>query len=194
MSIGNFSVMGCIAACGMALASSAHAAEKYVTPDNAVPRGNAPGAKAQLVSDVGGHKTWALILSRDDEVLTGISRFAAQHNIKAGHFTAVGALRDVNIGWYDLQKKAYKVNAVPGQVETVSVIGDIALDKGQPVVHCHLAVGLEDGSVKGGHLLSAIVSPTLEVFVTEEPAELNKKLDQVSGLSLIDPVVAPGGK
>jgi hypothetical protein len=39
----------------------------------------------------------------------------------------------------------------------------------------------------GGHVFEAIVSPTLEVFVTADPIPLNKKVNTETGLALIDP-------
>ena len=59
---------------------------------------------------------------------------------------------------------------------------------GKPLVHVHKVVGLEDGQTRDGHLLHALTSPTLEVFVTEEPATLSKKPDGYPGLTLFDPV------
>ena len=72
--------------------------------------------RAQLLSEQQGRRSRALVLQRDDEVLTALNDFAARHAIHAAHITAIGALRDVQLGWYDLSRKAYRVNLVPGQV------------------------------------------------------------------------------
>ncbi len=169
--------------------SAAHTADKapYVPPEKATPHGEAPHARSQLLSDVNGRRTYALILKSGDEVFTALSQFAREHQLRAAHFTAIGALRDVELGWYDLGRRAYKVNPVQGQVEALSVIGDVGMASGAPVVHAHVVVGAEDGTTRGGHLLHAVASPTLEVFVVEEPAELRKEHDQDSGLTLFEP-------
>jgi predicted DNA-binding protein with PD1-like motif len=49
-----------------------------------------------------------------------------------------------------------------------------------------MVVGRRDGTANGGHLIEAIVSPTLEVFVTVDPVPLQKKYDPTSHLTLID--------
>ena len=67
------------------------------------------------------------------------------------------------------------------------MIGDFALYQGKPALHMHMTVGHRDGRTSGGHVIEAVVSPTLEVFVTVEPVPLNKKHDPESGLTLIDP-------
>jgi predicted DNA-binding protein with PD1-like motif len=65
--------------------------------------------------------------------------------------------------------------------------GNIAESLDGPVVHAHLVVGRSDGTAHGGHLMRAIVRPTLEVIVSETPARLRRRLDPATGLPLIDP-------
>jgi predicted DNA-binding protein with PD1-like motif len=72
-------------------------------------------------------------------------------------------------------------------VEVLSMIGDIALYNGKPVVHAHMVMGKHDGSTVGGHLWEAHVNPTLEVFVNVDPVALRKTPDAESGMKLIDP-------
>jgi predicted DNA-binding protein with PD1-like motif len=45
----------------------------------------------------------------------------------------------------------------------------------------------EDIPAVGGHVKRLIVWPTLEVIVTESPAYLRKRVDEETGLALIDP-------
>jgi predicted DNA-binding protein with PD1-like motif len=81
----------------------------------------------------------------------------------------------------------FKKISINGQVEVTSMIGDIALYQGKPVVHTHMVVGTSDGTTRGGHVLNAYVSPTLEVMVTVDPSAMQKRLDPDTGLILIDP-------
>jgi uncharacterized protein len=57
----------------------------------------------------------------------------------------------------------------------------------KPVVHTHMVVGHRDGTASAGHVLEAIVAPTLEVFVTIDAVPLRKEYDPASHLTLIDP-------
>ena len=68
----------------------------------------------------------------------------------------------------------------------VSLMGDIALGEGKATLHPHVVVAKSDGSAHGGHLLEALVRPTLEVIVTESPAHLRRKPDPQTGLALIE--------
>ena len=69
----------------------------------------------------------------------------------------------------------------------VSFIGDVGLvSNGAPFIHAHGAVSLPDGQVRGGHLLEAVVWPTLELFFATYPAKLVRKHDDETNLSLFD--------
>ncbi len=127
-----------------------------------------------------------LVFDTGDEVVSTLTAFAKEHRVAAAHFTAIGAFSDAGIGYFDLQKKDYLKNQVNEQVEVVSLIGDIALDKGEPKVHAHVVVGKRNGSAMGGHLLEAHVRPTLELVLQDSGEQLKRKLDPESGLALID--------
>jgi predicted DNA-binding protein with PD1-like motif len=83
----------------------------------------------------------------------------------------------------------FKKIPIDSQVEVVSMIGDIAIYQGKPVVHTHMVVATSDGTARGGHVLAAFVSPTLEVMVTVDPIAMQKRLDSDNGLTFIDPAL-----
>lgn len=130
-------------------------------------------------------KTFAVIFNTGDDVTSGLLAFAAEHHVTAAHFTAIGAFSSVTLGYFDWESKQYLKIPVNEQVEVVSLIGDIAVEKGKPKLHAHVVVGRRDGSVMGGHLMEARVRPTLEVMLTESPAQLTREMDPESGLALI---------
>ena len=127
-----------------------------------------------------------LVFDTGDELVSTLTAFAREHHIAAAHFTAIGAFSDAGIGYFDVQKKDYLKNQVNEQVEVVSLIGDIALDQGEPKVHAHVVVGTKNGAAMGGHLLEAHVRPTLELVLQESEEQLKRKFDPESGLALID--------
>ena len=140
--------------------------------------------RAKVIDEVG-ERTWALVFDVGDEVVSTLSQFASLHQLTAARFTAIGAFSDATLGYFDAEKKAYEKIPVREQVEVLSLIGDVALDGGQPKIHAHAVVGKRDGSAHGGHLLEARVRPTLEVMLVESPARLARVYDPDSGLALI---------
>lgn len=162
---------------------------EYVAPVHPVPRGKAPGMKVQLLNGGVENKEYAVIFAQGDEAFSGLQEFAEKYQIQSAHFTAIGALNGATLAWFDPQRKMYRTIPIHGQVEVLSMIGDIALYQGKPTVHTHMVVGLSDGTTKGGHVLDAHVSPTLEVMVTVDPIAMHKRLDPKTDLTLIDPTM-----
>lgn len=160
----------------------------YLTPAQTVEiRGKAPGMKVKLIGNANGIKQYAVVFSNGDEAFSGLMEFAQKYHVTSGHFTAIGALSSVILGWFDPQKKMYKENPYNEQLEVASMIGDFALYKGKPALHTHMVVGHRDGTTSGGHVIEAIVAPTLEVFVTVDPVRLQKRYDPETDLTLIEP-------
>ena len=133
-----------------------------------------------------GEKTYAVIFETGEEAVSGLLNFARQEGLAGSHLTAIGALHDVTVGYFNWQKKDYKKLPLNEQVEVLALLGDIALDdKGQPKLHAHIVVGRSDGSAFGGHLMEAHVRPTLEVIIVESPKHLQRRHDPETGLALI---------
>jgi uncharacterized protein len=133
---------------------------------------------------------YALIFDPGDEVVSQLSAFAGRLRVTAAHFQGIGALSDVVLGYFDWQKKRYRPIPLHEQVEVLSLQGDLALEGDKPRVHAHLVVGRSDGTAWGGHLLSAHVRPTLEVIFAQSPRYLRRRVDQSTGLPLLDPATS----
>ena len=131
-------------------------------------------------------KTFVVILDTGDEILSSLKSIAQTEKLAGSSFKAIGALSDVELGWFNWEARKYQTAVkLHEQVELLSLIGDIALKDGEPQVHAHLVIGRQDGSAHGGHLLSATVRPTCELVITESPEHLQKEIDPESGIALI---------
>jgi predicted DNA-binding protein with PD1-like motif len=130
--------------------------------------------------------TYVVVLDEGDEVVAELSAFARERGLSSAQLTAVGAFSSAVLGWFDRQAKDYRRIPVDEQCEVLSIIGDVALNDGEPALHAHCVVGLPDGTTRGGHLLEGQVWPTLEVVVRESPARLQKTMRPDVGLALID--------
>ena len=161
----------------------------YVAPSEATPRGKAPKMQVQLLNPGESTKQYAVIFYQGDEAFSGLLEFAEKYHVTSAHFTAIGALNGATLGWFDPQRKMYKKIPINGQHEAIVMSGDIALFQGKPVVHTHMLVGGPDGTTRGGHVLEAYVSPTLEVMVTVDPVTMQKRFDPATDLTLIDPAL-----
>ena len=134
-----------------------------------------------------GRRTFALVFDIGDEIAGGLSAFAREHGVRGAYFTAIGALRDVTLGYWDWDTKDYRRIPLREQVEVLSLAGNVALGPdGAERVHAHVVVGKADGTAHGGHLLEGHVRPTLEVILVESQQQLRRTHDPTTGLALID--------
>ncbi len=176
----------CMAAEGVRTASAAPP-PGYTAPTHQPEPGRAPAMQARVVSGQdGGPRSWAVIFRDGDEVMSGLTDWMKRERIAGAHLTAIGAFSSALFGWFDKEQKAYRDIPVREQTECVGLIGDIGLVDGKPALHVHGSVAGADGIVKGGHLLAAVASPTLEVFVTETAMALHKREDPATTLELFD--------
>ena len=161
--------------------------DAFISPSRPVPVSKAPTMQAKLVKDTPGEQVYSIIFFQDDEVMSGLTDFAIAHKVSDAHFTAIGAVSGATVAWLDIPKKMYRRIAVTQQVEVLSLIGDIAVFNGVPIVHMHTVLCKPDGSTVGGHVFELISNPTVEVFMTVDKTPLEKKADDASGMKLIDP-------
>jgi predicted DNA-binding protein with PD1-like motif len=142
--------------------------------------------KAALLSD-GDTKTYLLVFRTGQEVMNGLLAFARKHKLAAGHLTGIGAVSDAVIGYFDPQTKTYLRKQEKRQAELLSLTGNLALNDNEPFFHVHVALGLRDGSARGGHLFETTVRPTVELVLTAYPKPVRRKTDAEWDLPLLDP-------
>jgi uncharacterized protein len=142
--------------------------------------------RSRQISGGAAETVYLLVFDPGDEVMTALREFACKEKLMTCRFTAIGALCDLVLGYFDVDKREYQRLPVAEQMEVLTLTGNVTEADGQPRVHAHVVVGRADGSTLGGHVLEAHVRPTLELFLTAWPARIKRRLDERSGLALID--------
>jgi hypothetical protein len=142
--------------------------------------------RSKLLHEEDGGKVFAVAFDKGDEVKEGLTRFAKLQGLGASQVSAIGALSDATLEYFDGATMEYLRIPVRAQVGVLSLLGDIVVDAaGEPNLHVHLVLGRRDGTALAGHLRDGHVWSTLEVIVTESPAHLDKQHDPETGLALI---------
>ena len=127
-----------------------------------------------------------VVLDVGDEVIVSLKKLADAERIGEASFTAIGAVRDVVLGYIDLETKSYvRREFGADSMELVSAIGNLAQLDGDPVVHCHATVGDREMQIYGGHLFRAVASVTVEIFLRVYDGEINRRFDPESGANTI---------
>lgn len=129
---------------------------------------------------------WLLVFDPGDEVVSTLLAFAKEKAIKAAQIAGLGGFREVTLGYFDIPKKQYIPNELHEQVEVMSLVGNFSLSpEGESKLHAHVVIGKRDYTAHGGHLLKAIVNPTLELMITESPVEVTRVVHEDIGLALL---------
>jgi uncharacterized protein len=132
-------------------------------------------------------RSFVLILDEGEEAFKVITDFADKEHVGGASVSAIGAFAHAKVGWFDLAARSYRPIIVDQQCEVLSLLGDIAQDgEGRASLHLHAVLGLQDGSVRGGHFLSGMVRPTLEVTIRETADDLRRTKRDDLGIALID--------
>lgn len=93
-----------------------------------------------------GERTFVVVFDKGDEVIEGLTPFAGRQRLRASPLTAIGALSNVTLGYFDAAARDYRKIPVAEQVEVLSLLGVITLDGEKPKGHAHIVVGRADGS------------------------------------------------
>ena len=123
-------------------------------------------------------------LKHDADLVQSITELAKNKRIEAASFTAIGALKRVRLGYYDQGSHEYLEIKIDSPCEMASCTGNISLKEGKPFVHAHVVLSNEKGETKAGHLLEGIVFATEVHLHKLEGRKLERKYDEVTGLSL----------
>jgi predicted DNA-binding protein with PD1-like motif len=123
-------------------------------------------------------------LKHDADLIQSITELARSRGVEAGSFTAIGALKRARLGYYDQKNHEYREMKIDSPHEIASCIGNVSLKDGEPFIHAHVVLADETGNTKAGHLLEGTVFAA-EVHLRQlEGPRLERKYDEVTGLSL----------
>ncbi|MFZ5500393.1 MAG: PPC domain-containing DNA-binding protein, partial [Candidatus Micrarchaeota archaeon] len=104
-------------------------------------------------------------LDAGDELVASLKGICAKEGITNAVFFGIGACRKADIGHYDTAKKSYHNKTLEGMMEIVSLTGNVSISEDAPLVHAHIALGLADFSVQGGHANRVEIDPTCEIVL-----------------------------
>ena len=98
----------------------------------------------------------------------------------------IGAIRQTRIGYINLESKDYIFREFIGDYELTSLMGNISIVDGEVFIHLHITATDTDFNMIGGHLDSAIVSATAELFIDVYEGRIERIFDPDTGLRKLD--------
>lgn len=131
-----------------------------------------------------------LIVARFDEgedLLASLKRCVAENDIRSGHFTLIGGLRELVYSIYMKGERREFRKTTDDTFEVLLSGGNITMQEGEALVHCHVLAASDEG-VYGGHLMDGSeVYPFAEVFIQEIDPPIERRLNEKLGLWEIKP-------
>jgi uncharacterized protein len=76
----------------------------------------------KLLHEAGGQRTFVVVLETGEEIVASLQQFAERENVHTASFTAIGALSDAVLLYFDWLKKDYQKIPVREQVEVAWLI------------------------------------------------------------------------
>ncbi len=107
-----------------------------------------------------------------------------QEGLKSGWINGLGAISNIEIGYWDIEKKVYVKKVFDSDYELISLIGNVSLVDNKPFIHTHISFSDTTFKVFGGHLFDAEVIAAAEFCIFMSDYHLHRKLNCDIGLNL----------
>lgn len=118
----------------------------------------------------------AFKVPRGSSILEYLERAIRERGLKSGVILGIGGLERVELGYYNPARGVYeRVEYRAGEtvLEVTSMTGNYLVKQdGSISIHIHINIASRD-YVKGGHLISGVANPFLEVFLIEAGIDLS---------------------
>jgi predicted DNA-binding protein with PD1-like motif len=124
-------------------------------------------------------------IDKGEEIISKVMEICEKENIKLANINALGAVDEIVIGLFDTVEKKYYSEKFNGDFEIVSLTGSITTMNGKLYNHLHISVGDRAYNVRGGHLNSAVVSATCELFIHIIDGVVEREFNEEVGLNLL---------
>jgi predicted DNA-binding protein with PD1-like motif len=124
-------------------------------------------------------------LQKGEEIISTLSDFADKYKIEGGFVYGIGTVNNIVLGYYETEKKNYLKKSFKGDFELVSLMGNISLLKGKPMVHAHIVISDANFTCLAGHLFSGTIAMTGEFVILLTKDAIERVLDPETGLNLL---------
>ena len=130
--------------------------------------------------------TIVLCLVRGEDVLASIRAVCNAERVRLAEISALGAADYAEVGVYHLAEKRFLPRTLEGEMEICALTGSVTRRGTELYLHLHGYLADADGNVYGGHVNEIRVSATAEIFIRLLPGEVNRRLEEESGIFLMD--------
>ena len=127
--------------------------------------------------------TYIIYVQQNEKIMDTLTQFCKDNNIQNGQISGIGAIKNIEMGAYDVEKKEYTVHQLNEVWELTSYQANVLLKDGEPFIHAHINISDHNLTVKGGHLFEADVAAVGEFILRKIETDGKRKLDPNIGLA-----------
>jgi len=120
----------------------------------------------------------------DEPVMETLTSVCKNNGIMNGQISGIGAVKEIEMGVYDLDSKSYLRKQYPDNHELISFQGNITLKDGNPFIHAHITIGNHDLHTRGGHLFEMKVAVVGEFIIRNIESNVHREFDKNIGLAV----------
>jgi hypothetical protein len=124
-------------------------------------------------------------IDKGEEIVETLKKVCEEHRVKLGTINGLGATDKVVIGLFNTTEKKFESKEYTGDHEITSITGNITTMNGEIYLHIHVNIADKNNDVYGGHLSSAVISGTCELFINTVDSEIDRVFDNETGLNLL---------
>lgn len=112
-----------------------------------------------------------------------IEDLARAEDVEAGWFTALGAVQDADVWFYDQEETEYRSVTFDEPLEVAACVGNVSWLEGERFAHTHAVCSREDGTAFAGHL-NAGTTFAGELYVRAFDDRFVREWDETTELDL----------
>ena len=127
--------------------------------------------------------TYIIYIEQNERIMETLTRFCKDNNIINPQLSGIGAIKDIELGAYDLEKQEYIKKLYPEIWELTSYQGNVLLKDGEPFIHAHINISDHSLIGKGGHLFEAQVAAVGEFILRKINTDGKREFDPNIGLA-----------
>lgn len=126
--------------------------------------------------------TFIIYIEQDESIMETLTQFCRSKDIINAQISGIGAIKEIDLGAYDLKNKEYVRQFFNNLWELTSFQGNVILKDNEPFIHAHITMSDHNLDVKGGHLFEAKVGAVGEFILRKIETDGKREYDANIGL------------
>ena len=129
-------------------------------------------------------KTIVLNLDKDEFINLSIKRIFEKEELAFGWISGIGAIYNIELGYYDVENKEYIRRKILEEHELLSLSGNVTMLNSEYFVHNHISISNSKFQSFGGHLFEAQIAAAGEFKISLLDCKIDRRFSDDVGLNL----------